>query len=50
MAVSAVPLVAAPLKQAFAGLSAKEFAQLDALLRKAVTSFDQPALPLRASA
>jgi len=50
MALSAVPLVAAPLRQAFAGLSAKEVAQLDALLRKAVISFDRPALPLRASA
>ncbi len=50
MAAAAVPRVAEPLTRAFAGLAPEEFAQLDALLRKAVKSFDQPALPLRASA
>jgi len=49
-ATHAVPRLAEPLIRAFAGLSPEEFAQLDALLRKAVKSFDEPALPLRASA
>jgi MarR family transcriptional repressor of emrRAB len=46
----AVPQLTRPLQQAFSGLSAEEFAQLDGLLRKAIKSFDQNALPLRASA
>lgn len=49
-ATDAVPQLAAPLTQAFSGLSPEEFAQLDALLRKAIKSFDKSALPLRASA
>jgi hypothetical protein len=39
-----------PLQRAFSGLSAEEFVQLDNLLRKAIKSFDQPAVALRASA
>jgi MarR family transcriptional repressor of emrRAB len=49
-ASEAVPQLAQPLRQAFSGLDAEEFAQLDGLLRKAIKSFDQNALPLRASA
>jgi MarR family transcriptional repressor of emrRAB len=49
-AIKAVPAVSQPLRQAFSGLSAGEFKMLDALLRKAVLSFDQYARPLRASA
>ena len=49
-AAAAVPRVAEPLTRAFGGLSLEEFDQLDALLQKAVKSFDQAALPLRASA
>jgi DNA-binding MarR family transcriptional regulator len=49
-ATDAVPQLAAPLTEAFSGLSPEEFAQLDALLRKAIKSFDKSALPLRASA
>jgi MarR family transcriptional repressor of emrRAB len=46
----AVPQLTQPLRRAFSGLSTEEFAQLDGLLRKAIKSFDQSALPLRASA
>lgn len=46
----AVPQLALPLRRAFSGLSADEFAQLDGLLRKAINSFDQSAIPLRTSA
>jgi MarR family transcriptional repressor of emrRAB len=49
-ATDAVPRLATPLKHAFSDLTAKEFAQLDMLLRKAVKSFDKSPLPLRASA
>lgn len=49
-AASGVPLLAQPLKMAFSGLGAEEFAQLDGLLRKLIKSFDQTAIPLRASA
>jgi MarR family transcriptional repressor of emrRAB len=47
---SAVPRMSEPLQRAFSGLSAEEFVQLDNLLRKAIKSFDQPAVALRASA
>src|SRR6516165_5833802 len=40
-ATNAVPAVAGPLRRSFSGLSAEEFAQLDALLRKTILSFDQ---------
>ncbi len=46
----AVPKLAQPLQRAFSGLSPEEFVQLDGLLRKAVKSFDEGAVPLRASA
>jgi MarR family transcriptional repressor of emrRAB len=49
-ATHAVPQLAQPLKQAFSDLSPEEFAQLDFLLRRVITSFDKDALPLRASA
>jgi MarR family transcriptional repressor of emrRAB len=42
----AVPRLIAPLKDAFSGLNAQEFATLDKLLRKAIVSFDKRA-PLR---
>lgn len=37
----AVPRLVVPLKSAFAGLTPKEFAQFDALLRKVISSFDK---------
>jgi MarR family transcriptional regulator, negative regulator of the multidrug operon emrRAB len=40
----ATPKLAGPLREAFSGLSAREFAQLDALLRKAIVSFDKNAV------
>lgn len=40
-ASNAVPKLAGPLEQAFSGLSVAEFKQLDALLRKAIASFDR---------
>ena len=46
----AAPRLAEPLQRAFSDLSPDEFAQLDALLRKVIKSFDKSALPLRASA
>jgi MarR family transcriptional repressor of emrRAB len=46
----AAPQVAEPLKRAFSGLSPAEFSQLDALLRKAITSFDGNAGLLKESA
>jgi MarR family transcriptional regulator, negative regulator of the multidrug operon emrRAB len=49
-ATSAARRLAQPLKRAFVDLNAEEFAQLDALLRKVIKSFDKDALPLRASA
>ena len=49
-ALDAVPRLAEPLTQAFAGLTPEEFDQLGTLLRKAITSFDRSALPLRVSA
>ena len=48
--VNAVPRLAEPLTRAFSGLSAEEFSQLDLLLRKLIKSFDQQAIPFRASA
>jgi hypothetical protein len=47
--VQAVPKLVAPLERAFSGLTAAEFSMLDKLLRKAIVSFDQSALPLRAA-
>jgi len=49
-ATDAVVRLAEPLRLAFSDLSGEEFAQLDALLRKLIKSFDKTALPLRASA
>jgi len=49
-ATDAAPRLADPLKGAFSGLSPKEFAQLDALLRKSINSFDKVAKPLFAGA
>jgi MarR family transcriptional repressor of emrRAB len=46
----AVPRLVDPLKSAFSGLSLDEFSTLDRLLRKAISSFDKNALPLRAAA
>jgi len=47
---AAVPKLVEPLKRAFSGLSSKELAQLDQLLRKAIISFDKGAMPLRSAA
>jgi MarR family transcriptional repressor of emrRAB len=47
-AKKAVPQLAAPLKQAFSGLTAEEFAQLDTLLRKTIVSFDNNTVSFRA--
>jgi MarR family transcriptional regulator, negative regulator of the multidrug operon emrRAB len=44
----AVPQLAAPLKQAFSGLTSAEFVQFDALLRKTIVSFDNNTVPFRA--
>ncbi|BBO28268.1 hypothetical protein AltI4_26560 [Alteromonas sp. I4] len=41
-----VPKIVDPINQAFSGLSQNEMAQLDALLRKLITSFDNGALSL----
>lgn len=41
-----VPKIVDPINQAFSGLSQDEMTQLDALLRKLITSFDQGALNL----
>lgn len=49
-AAEAVPRLTEPLQRAFSGLSADELQQLGTLLRKAITSFDRSALPLRAAA
>jgi MarR family transcriptional repressor of emrRAB len=49
-ATAAAPKLAEPLRRAFSGLTAEEFAQLDTLLRKVIMSFDKSASPLRASA
>lgn len=49
-AADGVPRLAQPLRTAFLGLDAEEFAQLDGLLRKLIKSFDQTAIPLRANA
>jgi MarR family transcriptional regulator, negative regulator of the multidrug operon emrRAB len=46
----AVPRLVEPLKGAFSGLNPEEFSTLDRLLRKAISSFDKNALPLRAAA
>jgi MarR family transcriptional repressor of emrRAB len=48
-ALAALPTLSSPLKKAFAGLSNEELAQLDALLRKVVISFDNGALELDAT-
>lgn len=47
-AKKAVPQLAAPLKQAFSALTAEEFVQFDALLRKAIMSFDKNTSSFRA--
>jgi MarR family transcriptional repressor of emrRAB len=47
---SATLKLAEPLQRAFSDLTSEEFAQLDALLRKVILSFDKSATPLRASA
>jgi MarR family transcriptional repressor of emrRAB len=43
-ALAALPTLSSPLKKAFSGLTPEELAQLDALLRKVVISFDNGAL------
>jgi MarR family transcriptional repressor of emrRAB len=48
-AANGVPRLAQPLKRAFSGLSAEEFAQLDGLLRKLIMSFDQAEIPIPTS-
>jgi MarR family transcriptional repressor of emrRAB len=50
VANAAVPRMVEPLKRAFSGLDPAELAQLDHLLRKAITSFDKGAVPLRSAA
>lgn len=45
-----VPVLAETLTRVFSGLTPKEFAQLDALLRKAIASFDRNTFPFRSSA
>lgn len=49
-AKQAVPRLIRPLGDAFSGLDAEEFLQLQALLRKAIKSFDNSAMPLRSAA
>jgi MarR family transcriptional repressor of emrRAB len=49
-AEAAMPRLADPLRAAFSDLDRDEFAQLEALLRKAIKSFDKGALPLQARA
>jgi len=49
VASDAVPRLAGPLTRAFSGLSKEEMSQLGILLRKVIKSFDQTALPFRAS-
>lgn len=49
-ATDTIPRLASPLVAGFAGLSSEDSTQLEQLLRKLIKSFDQPALPLRASA
>jgi MarR family transcriptional repressor of emrRAB len=44
VAIAAAPKLASPLRQAFAGLTPQEFAQLETLLRKTIASFDQDSL------
>jgi len=46
----AVPRMIEPLKRAFSGLEDSELATLNALLRKAITSFDKGAQALRSAA
>jgi MarR family transcriptional repressor of emrRAB len=46
-ATAAAPKLVEPLRRAFSDLTPEEFAQLDALLRKVITSFDKGASPLR---
>jgi MarR family transcriptional repressor of emrRAB len=48
-ALAALPTLAHPLKTAFSSLTAEEMAQLDALLRKVILSFDNGALELDAT-
>jgi MarR family transcriptional repressor of emrRAB len=48
-ALAALPILSRPLKMAFSSLTAEEMAQLDALLRKVVVSFDNGALELDAT-
>jgi len=47
--LAALPTLSRPLKMAFSSLTAEEMAQLDALLRKVVVSFDNGALELDAT-
>jgi len=47
--LAALPILSHPLKMAFSSLTAEEMAQLDALLRKVVVSFDNGALELDAT-
>ncbi|MCK9285640.1 MAG: MarR family transcriptional regulator [Rhodocyclaceae bacterium] len=46
----AVPKMIEPLKRAFSDLSPEEFAVMEKLLRKTITSFDKGAQPLKAIA
>jgi MarR family transcriptional repressor of emrRAB len=48
-ALAVLPKLSRPLKMAFSSLTAEEMAQLDALLRKVVVSFDNGALELDAT-
>jgi MarR family transcriptional repressor of emrRAB len=48
-ALAALPTLSHPLKTAFSSLTAEEMAQLDALLRKVIVSFDNGALELDAT-
>ena len=50
VAAAAVPRLAEPLREAVSDLTPEEFAQLEMLLRKTITSFDKASAPLRASA
>lgn len=49
-AMAMAPRMIEPLERAFSGLSVEEFALLDGLLRKLIKSFDNDAVPFRASA
>lgn len=45
-AIQGAPKMIEPLKRGFSALNADEFAMLDRLLRKLISSFDQRALPI----